>query len=415
MSRILILSLVGAPDGVSTSIIVSELAQDLQDKGHAVTVLTTVPHYNIDPDARAQQPLQRRWGGLFYRSDYHGIPVWHTYMRPKGNRIGGRLLDYMIFHVISLLLGLFVLPRQDVVLAVSPPLTIGVIGWLLARFKRARFVYNVQELYPETAVRIGVLREGSCSVRVFEWIERFIYRRAHILAVICDAFAQAIARKGIPARKIQVIPNFVDVDTIRPLPKDNSLAQELDLVERFVVLYAGNIGLTQSLDCLLAAAERLRDHPIIRFLIVGDGARRAYVAEQVGALSLTNVILLPYQPRSRVPEIYATADVGLVPLMEGTAQTTVPSKLYTIMASARPALVAVDAESDLVETVHKAQCGLVIPPDDVDALISGIVQMYEQRACFRELGENGRRYVEQNMARAVISDRYHALFVDLTR
>ncbi|MCZ7544613.1 MAG: hypothetical protein M5R40_14320 [Anaerolineae bacterium] len=161
MARILILSLVFAPDGVSTAVIVSELAQDLQAMGHRLTVLTTAPHYNLDAEARARQPLRRRWGGLFYRSDYHGVPVWHTAMPRKGGSALSRARDYLIFHAISLWLGVAAVGRQDVVFAVSPPLTIGVIGWLLARVKGARLVYNVQELYPDAAVKVGVLRAGS--------------------------------------------------------------------------------------------------------------------------------------------------------------------------------------------------------------------------------------------------------------
>ncbi|GAB4449550.1 MAG: glycosyltransferase [Anaerolineae bacterium] len=410
MARILILSLVFAPDGVSTAVIVSELAQDLQAMGHRLTVLTTAPHYNLDAEARARQPLRRRWGGLFYRSDYHGVPVWHTAMPCKGGSALSRARDYLIFHAISLWLGIAAVGRQDVVFAVSPPLTIGVIGWLLARVRGARLVYNVQELYPDAAVKVGVLRAGSRIVRVLERVERFVYRRAHALAVICEPFAKAVTKKGIDAKKVHKIPNFVDVETIRPGTKDNALARELGLVARYVVLYAGNIGMTQSFDTLLEAAGRLRDAPDVHFLIVGDGVRRAYVAAQVRARALGNVTLLPYQPRSRVPDIYAAADLGLVPLMAGAATATVPSKLYTIMASARPALVAADAGSELVKTVRDAQCGLSVPPDDADALEAGIRQAYARQDQFRAFGANGRRYVAAHFSRRAVSAQYHALF-----
>ncbi len=413
MARILIHTLVFAPDGVSTSVIVSELAEDLVRLGHQVTVLTTEPHYNVDPEARAQQALRRRWRGLFYTSAYRGIPVWHTAMRPKGKRKLGRIVDYLGFHAIGILLGLFAIGRQDVVLAVSPPLTIGVAGWILAFFKRARLVYNVQELYPDIAITMGVLKENSIFTRLLKGVERFIYARASALAVICPPFAEAIAAKRIARAKIHVIPNFVDVDFIRPGDKANPLAQELGLEERFVVLYAGNIGMTQSFDTLLEVAGSLQDDPGLVFLIVGDGARRSYVEAQVSDRQLTNVRLLPYQPRSRVPDIYATADLCLVPLMEGTAQTTVPSKLYTIMASGRPALVAVDEDSDLVQTVRDAQCGIAVKPDDAGALRQAIRQARENPAELQAFGRNGRRYAELHLSRRAVSAQYHRLIETL--
>ncbi|MCZ7544612.1 MAG: glycosyltransferase family 4 protein [Anaerolineae bacterium] len=246
-------------------------------------------------------------------------------------------------------------------------------------------------------------------MRFLERVERFVYRRAHALAVICD-LSQSHREKGDAKAKPHVIPNFVDVETIRPGPKDNPLARELGLVDKYVVLYAGNIGMTQSFDTLLEAAGRLRDAPGVHFLIVGDGVRREHVEAQVRARALDNVTLLPYQPRSRVPDIYATADLGLVPLMAGAATATVPSKLYTIMASARPALVAADAGSALVKTVRDAQCGLAVPPDDADALEAGIRQAYSRQDQFRAFGASGRRYVAAHFSRRAVSAQYHALF-----
>ena len=409
MARILILSLVFAPDGVSTSVIVSELAYDLKEKGYEVTVLTTYPHYNNDEEARVRQPLKRRWGGLFYQSDYHGIPVWHTAMRPKGRRSLGRILDYMIFHVISIFLGVLVIRQQAVVFAVSPPLTIGIVGWVLAVFKRAKLIYNVQELYPDTAIMMGVLSEKSLVTKILKRVELFIYERSSALAVICQPFAESIAAKHISLQKIRVIPNFVDIEFVQPGPKNNPLAKELGLEDKFVVLYAGNIGMTQSFDTLLEVAKRLCDESNIVFLVVGDGVRRSRIETQVREQQLINVKLLPYQPRSRVPDIYATSDLCLVPLMAGTAKTTVPSKLYTIMASGRPALVAVDEDSDLVQTVRNAQCGIVVRPDDTDALLNGIRQAFSNQVPLRNLGRNGRSYVEQHLSRRVVSEQYHAL------
>jgi colanic acid biosynthesis glycosyl transferase WcaI len=412
MARVLIMSMFFAPDGLSTATIVSELAHDLQHThGHDVSVLATVPHYNYEPEARASQPLHKRAFGLYYTSDYHGVPVWHTTIGPRRERGRGRTLIYLIHNFVSLLLGLFVIGGQDVVLVVSPPLTSGFIGRLLAWVKRARLIYTVQELYPETFITMGAMQADSLTAKLLFRVKHFVYRRADALTTIGEAFAAAIRADGVSPEKIHVIPNYVDTDFLQPVPKDNPLAAKLGLTDRFVVLYAGNIGLSQSFDTLLATADRLRDQPEIAFLIVGDGNRRAEIADR--AAGLPNVTMLGYQPRSRVPEIYGTADLGLVPLMAGTARTTLPSKLYTIMATGTAALVAVDAGSDIVAQVEAAACGIVAPPDDTDALVSAIRHAMADPAAVRRYGENGRAFALAHFSRQQVVADYHQLLEDL--
>ncbi|GAB4307349.1 MAG: colanic acid biosynthesis fucosyltransferase WcaI [Phototrophicales bacterium] len=413
MARVLVLSMFFSPDGLSTATIVSELAQDLKTKGHDLKVIATVPHYNYEPEARTNQPLKKRWFGLYHRSEYHDIPVWHTTIGPRRKRGKGRTFIFLIYNLVSLLLGLFAIGKQDVILVVSPPLTSGVVGRVLAIIKRAKLIYNVQELYPETYITMGAMNENSLPAKILFRIERFVYRTADALTPIGQIFADAIKSQKIPAEKIHVIPNFVDTDFLKPLPKDNPLAHEFGLVDSFVVLYAGNIGLSQSFDTLLEVAQRLKHTPQIKILIVGDGVRRGDIEQQ--AAVLPNVILLPYQPRSRVPEIYGTADLGLVPLMKGTAKTTLPSKLYTIMATGTPALVAVDPDSDIVRQVNEAQAGIVIPPDDADALEQAIRYAHANLTQTQQYGHNGREYALQHFSRRRVVEQYHALICNLTQ
>jgi len=414
MARILLHTLVFAPDGVSTSQLLSELAQDLRKAGHEIVILTTQPHYNRDVDAESKQPLTRRAFGLYYTSTHHGLRVIHTAMPRKGERVGSRLRDYLIFHALSLILGLFLIGRQDVVIAPSPPLTIGVIGWLLALLKGAKFIYNVRELYPALMVQMGMLSEQAALYKLLKRMEWFVYAASWRVVTITDMFTQHVIAQGIKPEKVVTIPDFVDSDFIFPSPKDNPLARQLGLVDKYVILYAGNIGMTQSFDTITEVMQRLTDVPEIHFLIVGDGAKRSYVEAQIAEKRLTNVTLLPYQPRQVVPDIYATGDVSLVPLMAGTAKTTIPSKIYAIMASGRPALVSVDLDSELVTIVEGAQAGLAVPPDDAPALEAGIRQMYAQRDRYREYGLNGRRYIEQHFSRQAVNAQFDELMRQLT-
>lgn len=413
MARILIISLVFAPDGVSTATLISELAKSLRGFGHEISVITTVPHYNYDAELRAKQPLHRHILGLYSRSCYEDIPVWHTAIVSRGERAGRRMLGYLIFNFLTLLIGLFAVGQQDIVLVVSPPLTSGVVGWMLGRIKRAKTIYNVQELYPDTFIEVGSMRRDSITARILYAVENFVYRSFDALTPISDVFAETIRQKGTAAAKIHVIPNFADTDAIQPQAKENPFAQDHGLTNDFVILYAGNIGMTQSFDTLLDVAHRMSGEKGIRFVIVGDGVRRKYVEEMVSASGLSNVMLLPYQPSSVVPYLYASADIGLVPLMAGTAKTTLPSKLYTIMASGRAVLAAVDADSDIVQVVKEADAGLTAAPDNADSLEGAIRQAYAEREKVRTWGNNGRQYVDAHFSRDAIARRYDQLFRQL--
>ncbi len=413
MAHILLPSLVFAPDSVSTSVIMTELALELKALGHQVTVLTTTPHYNVEPEARARQPLTRRWFGLLYQSELEGIPVFHAPVSSKTKQIYRRLLDYLSFHIISTVVGILLVGKCDMILAPSPPLTVGLNAWLLGLIKRAPFVYNVQEIFPDIAVRLGVLTNPHL-IRAMEIVEKFIYDRSTFVTVISDRFKQRLQEKGVAPEKIPVIPNFVDTEFMQPGPRHNTFSAEQGLADKFVVFYAGNIGLTQGIETVLEAARELSNIPEIQFLIVGDGTRRAWLEARLSEQSEPHITLLPFQPRSRVPELYAASDVCLVPLKKGTAIETFPSKIYTIMASGRPAIVSADRDSELAWVVSQADCGWAVPPDDPEAMASAIRFAFEHRQEARDKGMNGRAYVVSHHSRAIVAQLYHRLIQEIT-
>jgi colanic acid biosynthesis glycosyl transferase WcaI len=248
-----------------------------------------------------------------------------------------------------------------VVLVCSPPLTIGLSAWLIGLAHRAPFVYIVQELYPDIAVRLGVLRNRSL-LRVLYALERFVYRRAARVTAIAPGMRRRLLEKGVPGEKAILIPNFVDTSRLAPLPKDNPFARERGLVDSFVVSYAGNMGLAQGLETLLDAARLLREEPGIRFLILGEGVLRDALQQRVRDEVLNNVLFLPHQPFERMAEVYGTSDLNLVPLAAEAGGDALPSKVYRILACARPILALADEGSDLAAFVRETGCGLVVPP-----------------------------------------------------
>ena len=392
----------------------TELALELKKMGHDVTVFTSTPHYNKDSEARNSQPLRRRWGSILYQSNCQGIPVYHARIPNKGSRVRARLFDYIRFHAISTVAGLSLAGNYDVVLAPSPPLTIGFSAWILALARRASVIYNVQEIYPDIAVKLGVLRNRGV-IWLMEALERFIYAHSRAIVVISKEFRRRLLAKNVPDKRIRVIPNFVDTDFICPGARQNSFAKAHGLEKKFVVLYAGNIGLSQNFENILSAARRLAYLSDLCLLIVGNGARRSWLEKQLEQQEISTVKLLPYQSRGLVPQIYASSDVCLVPLKGGTAQATFPSKIYTIMAAGRPVIVAADNDSELALIPKESGCGWSVPPDDDLALEKAIKHAYDQRANLEQKGQLGRKYVVAHPSRQAVARQYDALIRDIVK
>jgi colanic acid biosynthesis glycosyl transferase WcaI len=412
VAKVLLHSLNFSPDVVSTGELMNELAEELKFAGHTVTVLTTTPHANIEQEELARQPLRAKWRGLLFTSDYRGIRVIHTSMPLKGSKVSARIVDYVRFAALSMFAGLTETGPYDVVLAVSPPLTIGLSGSCLAAIRRAPLIYNVQEIYPDIAVKLGVLSNRRV-IRAMELLERVIYSVSACVVLISPWFQRELLRKGVCVQKVCVIPNHVDTQFIQPGEKNNEFSRKHHLFDKFVVLYAGNMGLTQSLEGLLGAAQRLARISDIQFVLIGGGARRGWVERQLLTGLYGNVQLLDFEPRSMVPAIYAASDVCLVPLKTGTARDTFPSKVYTIMAAGRPAISAADQDSELTWVIGEARAGWSVEPDDEVALARAIEYAYEHPEEVSRRGANGRKYVVEHNSRQSTGLRYSALIDEL--
>jgi colanic acid biosynthesis glycosyl transferase WcaI len=412
MAHVLLHSLVFSPEANSTSYLMTDLARQLRAAGHRVTVLTTTPHNNLEPGAIARQPLRRVWPGLLYRSELDDIPVWHVRLPLKGNRVLRRMLDYVRFHAVSLAVGVGSrLGRYDVVLAPSPPLTIGVAGWLLALRRGVPVVYNVQEIYPDFAVNQGLIRNRA-FIRLLQQVERFVYARSERIVSISDRFDRIIRERGVPDEKLIVIPNFVDTELYRPLPRHNDFSRRHGLDREFVVLYGGNVGLSQDWESLLHAAAALAALPI-RFVVAGDGARRGWLEAEIARRGLSNVRLLGYQPRERMPEVNASCDVSTIPMKTNTTTDTFPSKIYTILASAKPVIVSADPGSELEWVVEVSGAGTVVRPDEPDAYTRAVRAAFENRHQLGEQGARGRAWVEHEYSKEAVGRKYDALITAL--
>ena len=405
--RILLLSFYFAPDIAANAVIMTELAEELATLGHQVTVVTAFPHY-------AENVIDPRYRGRFIRQDEHkGIRVirTHLYTSPHKRRTLVRILSYISFNFLSTLAGLFS-GQQDVILAPSPPLTIGFSAYVISRVKRIPYVYNVQDIYPDVVIKLGLLK-NPIGKPLFRILERFVYRHARHITVISEGFRANLLGKGVPPQKLNIIPNFVDVDFIRPLRRNNSFRRRFGLDWRFVALFAGNIGHSQDLEHVLGCAALLQDRDHIAFVIVGGGSCKQQLEDQARKMGLRNIHFIPFQPREDVPHIYAAADISLVTLRKGIALDSFPSKAYTIMASARPIIAAVDPGSDVWNLVQQTKCGLCVEPENPQALAESIRTLYADPALRERLGRNGRKHVMEYYTRQVVARQYHELLTSL--
>jgi colanic acid biosynthesis glycosyl transferase WcaI len=406
--RLLLLSLVFPPDAVSTAQLFGEVVEDLVALGWHVDVVTTRPHYNPPEGDSPSQPLTPLWGGLLAKSGFHGATVWHTAMPMKVSNVALRISGWLGFHFLSLVAAWFKVGKIDVILAPSPPLTIGLAAWLIGLSKRAPFIYNVQELYPDTAVSLGALRDGMLLDQL-RGMERFVYNRSFAVTTIGAGMARNIRERTVDQRKVRLIPNFVDTQIITPGLRENAFSREYGLNGRFTVVYAGNMGPAQDLETLLAAAELTRSDDGIVYVFVGDGTSRHSLQQLTRSSNLSNVIFVPQQPYQRVPDIYASSDLCVVPLASSLVAEAVPSKIYRIMAAERRVLAIADPHSDLADLVRESGAGIVVEPGNPRALADAITAATKAPDA---VPNYGRQYVVDHVDRPKIIMEYSDLLTE---
>jgi colanic acid biosynthesis glycosyl transferase WcaI len=292
--------------------------------------------------------------------------------------------------------------RVDAVIAMSPPLTLGLSGWLIAKWRRAPLVFNIQDVFPDAAIETGAIT-NQMVIKVSRWLEKISYRSASIVTVLSDDLSDNVIAK-LPVSqvsKVVVIPNFVDTEVIHPLDRMTKYRSDLGIDDRPVVMYAGNVGFSQSLNLMLDAA---REFPDVAFVVNGSGAARASL--EADAKELNNVVFGDYQPIERLSEVLATADIHAVLLKRGLGKVSVPSKTYSVMAAGRAVVAAIDPGTEVTRLIGGANCGLTVAPDDSVALIAALRMMLADLNEIRQMGERARQFVEQVASPASVAQQY---------
>lgn len=395
MKNVVILSLIFSPDNVSTAQIMAGLAEDLKKGDCGVKVVSTTPHFHRDPSLEAEQPLRWAFWPFVKKSDYHGVRVYHVPMPDKSIWPPLRLLSWIWFHIVSTFVCLFV-GKIDVLIACTPPLTIGLGAWLVGVLKRCRYVFNVQEVYPDIAVNLGYMK-NRLVIRFFKWLERFIYKHAGAVTTITPAMYEKIVGRVVEKGKVRLIPNYVELEAARV---ERAPYQE----ERpFTVTYAGNMGVPQNLGVLV---EAVRAMPAVRLLFVGDGGDRKRLEKLTEGMD--NVEFRGYRPLSEMPGVYAESDLFYVGQDAHAASDGIPSKIYRILGARKPLVVVAPPDGDLAAFV-RASGGGVATTDE--GLADTIRQM--RTMDLAAMGEAGYHYVKEGFSREKITGMYAALVEEL--
>ncbi len=362
--------------------------------GHEVTALTALPNYLLD-----EIPASYR-GKRWMQETIDGVRVYRAWLYTSPKRDNGRrMANYLSFMASSWWRGRKLAGPYDVVIASSPPLFMGLTGVALARRFQAPLVFDVRDLWPEVGVRLGAFRPGSLMLRTWDKMADYVYRNAAAIAPVTHGMREDMILRGLPAEKLHLIPNGIDLDFVQEDAPD--LRAELGLADKFVVLYAGLLGTIHGPEIIAEAANMLRERDDIHFLIVGDGVRREAIAARVRALRLENVTMLPMQPQDSVPRFLQTADICLATLASSGVKGVVHYKMLEAWAYRRPVIITDEDEGG--NLARSCEAGLATPAGDARALADAVLQLEANRDLARRMGENGRRCIEERLNREALA------------
>lgn len=399
--KILIHTLIFSPDGVSTAYLYNDIALAFKKRGYEVVVLSTTPHFNVVEEQLAEQPM--KWGkwGLYKKSMFKGILVYHVPQKKFKNTLL-RLIGFVYWHIVSLFVGMTI-KNVDVILSPSPPLTIGRLNQWLANVKGCKVVYNVQEIYPDI---LG--KKSGLVFNMLSKMEHKVYNSSDAVTTIDQVFHDTIVDRFEDRSKLHIIPNFVDTELYRSGVSteglDKALFPETDNIK---MLYAGNIGFAQDWEPLVRLAEKTRKLSV-EYYVIGEGVKKAYVEGKKQELGFEKLHVLPYQPRHLMPAILAYSDLQFIfmsPKMDGQG---FPSKVYTIMACGRPLMVCSSKNTPIVNFLEPVGCAKLVTNHDLEQKTDEMAEWLKDmtREKLLEMGKKGEQTIKENYTKEIVTKKY---------
>ena len=408
--RLLVITPHFEPDTAPTGIIVTSLVDQWVKQGHQIEVITSLPWYE-------KHEIENHWKGkLFRREEKESVTVTRLHPFPQDkNKLFQRLMSFLAFSFLAVIASLSKRGPFDAVVALSPPLTLGTVGKVAAVRHRCKLILNLQDIFPDVAVTLGKIKSRS-SIKVLEKYEKFTYNGSDAITVLSKDLEENVNKK-IDRKKnppqIAVIPNFLISSSIKPQDRLTNYREEHQLGEKFVVMYAGNLGNSQSFELITKAAKKHEERDDIVYVINGGGVMSNQLKQQANVLR--NLVVIDYQPVERLSEVLATADLHLVPLRTGLGDMSVPSKIYSIFAAGRPVIASVDSGTEIERIVAESEGGIAVPPDDFDSFIFALESLIENSGLLEEMGNKATVWLENCYSSKTIADDYLDLIRRLNR
>ena len=429
MKRVLIHTLIFSPDGVSTAYLYNDIAKRLQERGYEVVVLTTTPHFNIVPEQVEKQPMHWKVWGFCKKSKFNGMTVLHVPQKKFKSTLL-RLIGFVYWHIVSFIIGLTI-KHVDLILSPSPPLTVGWMNLGLAKLKGCKVIYNVQEIYPDI-----LKMKGGVVLKFLRWMEHKVYNGSDAVTTIDKIFHDTIVDRFEDKSKLHIIPNFVDTDLYHEVPFKFSNTDDTNLTDNnatskdsklytldsklfpntdsIKLLYAGNIGHMQSWEPLVVLADKTRDLNV-EYFVIGEGAQRGYVEEEIKKRDLSKLHLLPYQPRELMPAILSYSDASFIFMVPGRDGDGFPSKVYTIMACERPMLIMSGENTPIINFLDGKGCAKLITEKDFDKKVDEMVDWLKTvtKEELSQMGKNGLAEIKSKYTKEIVTSLYSDLVKDL--
>ncbi|GAA0780830.1 glycosyltransferase family 4 protein [Hathewaya limosa] len=392
---------VGAPQNR-----IFEFAKQLKKFGHEVTILTAMPNY---PKGEIFEEYR---GKKLVKEEIDGIKIVRTSIyATKSKSFTKRLRNYLSFTFSSVLTGCKHIEEQDVVITESPPLFLGWSGYVIAKRKKAKFIFNVSDLWPESAVKLDVLH-NKALIKASTWLEEFCYKKAAAVTGQTQGIVDNIVGRGFEKEKVHLITNGVDTEFFKPENRDEEFRKKIGIENKFALCYAGIHGLAQGLEVIVNAAEILKDKKDIQFVFIGDGPEKQKLIDMTKEKGLNNITFLPVQLKPNMPRIIASMDGTIIPLKKlDIFKGALPSKMFEALSSELPIVLAVEGEAE--KLINNAKAGIVVEPENSQEIADAVLKLYEDKKLRKELGANGRKYVKENYSRESITRKLENILLNL--
>lgn len=404
MKKVLIIADVYPPEISSAANLMQELAEGLKSRGHAITVVTAYPrHYLNEAGKNRHFPLIGEESGI--KVIRVKIPPLHK-VNFIIRGISQLTLPFLFFRRIKR----FISGPLDAVFVYSPPLPLGLVGGLVKRHYGAKFILNIQDIFPQNAIDLGILK-NKILIRFFERLEQKVYRQADKITFHSEGGRRfLIEKKGVPAEKIITLPNWIDARPFENLTENISFRRDYGLENKFIFLFAGIMGPAQGLDFLMEVAKKVSDVKDVVFLLVGDGMERNKIETLIQNYGLKNVIIKPFVSKEEYPYLVKDCDIGLVCLSGRNKTPFIPGKFLGYLAAAKPVLAFLNKESDGFDLIKQAQCGYAIQADDLNGAETVIRSIYQKKEELNGFGHNGKNYLSANFSAEILLNKIEKLF-----